>query len=587
MPPIRAAAVFAFALSCAWAAPDSMHPDFELKEVPLGAKYKTMGMGFLSDGRLAIATSEFIGLGEAPDSAGANRKVLIISDPGGTAPKVKEISNTWLQPTGLVVVDDTIYVADRDGFYQVPDNEAPADLAGNRRKIASWPDTSDWYSGKYWHQWVFSPVYWQGNFYAPYSGSIGAGGWSLVPPSTSYSGAFLKWDRSGKLEKVAGGLRSPNGCNIDPSGTMFVTDNQGSWLPSSTFMRVKPGVFYGHRQVPVWSEDGKPTVTFPPNWAESLPYERPTAWLDHGNLRSSPSQPVYVEKGTYAGDWLLGDVNNPGLVRIGLDEVEGTYNGCVFWFGDGFRGRAINRLAWGKDGALYVGTLMNLGNWPTGEPASLFRMAPKTVSVPAFDMRSIRHLADGVEILFTQAVDPGTVTVGNFPVVQWNYVREGGYGLGKGDKESRKVTAVELSDDGKRVHVVIEGLKDDYVAYFKLDQVKSAGGRALWSKEAWLTLNKLSSRSWNPTLTFADGPRPSPSLAGHVRRHRGPSGLRIDLDIGGRAEATLLGLDGRRLAAAAGERSVELPTSTLPRGVYLLEIRHAAGKLSSPVTLGD
>jgi hypothetical protein len=584
--PFRAAAALVIAFSSVRAAPESMHPDFELKEVPLAVRYKTMGMGFLGDGRMAIATTEFMGLGDLPDSLRTDSKVLIISDPGGASPQAKEISNSWLQLSGLLVVDDTVYVSDRDGFYQIPDNGEPADLIGNRRKIASWPDTTEWHIGRYWHQWAFTPVYWQGSFYAPYSGSIGRGGWSLAPASTSYAGAFLKWGRDGKLEKIAGGLRSPNGCGLDPSGTMFVTDNQGSWLPSSTFMRIRPGVFYGHRQNPVRDEAGKITRTFPPNWAENLPYERPTAWLDHGNVRSSPSQPVYVEKGTYAGDWLLGDVNNPGLVRIGLDDVEGTYNGCVFWFGDGFKGRAINRLAWGKDGALYVGTIMAIGNWPSGASAPLYRIVPKTVAAPAFDMRSIRHLADGVEILFTQAVDPGTVTVGNFQVAQWHYERQEGYGLGKGEKETRTVSAVGLSDDGKRVHLVIDSLKDDYVAYFKLDQVKSAGGRPLWGNEAWLTLNRLSTRAWDRSQRITDADRSAPSLAGHVRRHMGPFGLRIDLDLRGRAEATLRSLDGRQSAAAAGEGSLELPTRGLPRGVYVLDIRHAAGRFMRPVTLG-
>lgn len=564
-----------------------MHPDFEIREVPLGARYKTMGMAFLSDGRLAIATSEFIGGGEVPDSGGADRKVLIISDPGGASPQVKEIANGWLQPSGLVAVDDTLYVSDRDGFYQIPDTDNPPDLASNRRKLVSWPDTSEWHIGKSWHQWVFTPVYWQGSFYAPYSGSIGRGGWSLAPPSTSYSGAFLKWGRTGRLEKIAGGLRSPNGCNIDPAGNMFVTDNQGSWLPSSTFMRIRPGVFYGHRQDPVRDSAGNVTKAFPPNWAESLPYERPTAWLDHGNVRSSPSQPVYVEKGTYAGDWLLGDVNNPGLVRIGLDEVDGTYNGCVFWFGDGFRGRAINRLAWGKDGALYAGTLMNLGNWPNGDPAPIFRIAPKTVAQPAFDMRSVRHLADGVEILFTQPVDPATVTVDNFPVAQWRYDRQEAYGLGKSEKETRNVSAVGLSEDRKRVHVVIDSLKDDYVAYFRLGPVKSAGGKPLWGNEAWLTLNRFSSRHWDPAVQATPASQAAPSLARHLRQHIGPAGLRIELDVKGRAEAILRSVDGRLAASAAGAGSFAIPTRGLPDGIYLLEVRHPQGRFARPIILGE
>ena len=171
---------------------------------------------------------------------------------------------------------------------------------------------------------MFNPVHWQGFFYAPYSGSIVFGGPSNAKATSSYSGAFLKWDMTGRLDKFAGGWRSPNGCGISTKGDMMVTDNQGSWLPSSTINHVKQGRFYGHRQ-----------TGFPPNWAESLPYDPPLAWLDHGTVRSSPGAPIYVDKGRYAGDWILGDTNGPGLQRISIDEVGGRQQGCIFWFSKG------------------------------------------------------------------------------------------------------------------------------------------------------------------------------------------------------------------------------------------------------------
>jgi hypothetical protein len=125
------------------------------------------------------------------------------------------------------------------------------------------------------------------------------------------------------------------------------------------------------------------------------------------------------------------------------------------------------------------------------------------------------------------------------------------------------------------------------VAYFRLGPVKSAGGKSLWGNEAWLTLNKFSSRRWDRALALTEAPKPAPSLAGHLRRYPGPRGLRIELDVKGRAEAILRSLDGRHSASAAGEGSLELPTRGLPRGIYLLEIRHPQGGFRGPVTLGE
>lgn len=566
---------------------DAMHPDFDLKEIPLAEKYKTMGMGFLSDGRMVIVTSEFIGGGEVPKTASNTHKVLIISGADGSTPSVKEISNTWLMPVGLTIVNDKVYISDRDGFYELKSLDPVAgDLANNRTKILGWPDTTTWANGYTWHQFVFDPVYYQGSFYAPYSGSIRPGGPSDVPASTSFSGAFLKWDLTGKtLTKWAGGLRSPNGMNVGPNGDMFVADNQGSWLPSSTFMHMKQGKFYGHKQSPKRDANGAITQAFAPNWAESLPYERPTAWLDHGTVRASPSQPIYMDRGRFQGDWLLGDVNNPGLIRIALDNVQGTYNGAVFWFGKGFGTTAINRMAWGNDGALYVGSIMKIaGNWPGGDKTSMFRMTAKSTTT-AFDMKAVRHLADGVEIIFTEAVDPNSLATGLFPVTQWHYDRQEGYGQGKSAVENRTVSATELSADGKRVHLKIAGLKDDYVTYFKLGAVKSATGASLWNNECWFTLNKLSTRAWDASVSIADAPKAVSGLDALVLSRVTPAGVMVLIDLPGSAQATLRSLNGAAVGSASGKGALLVPTQGLSKGLYLLEVRQGAQKLVRPVNL--
>jgi hypothetical protein len=423
-----------------------------------------------------------------------------------------------------------VYVSDRDGFYEIQQLSVPADLTLNRKLIVKWPVPgagfawSQW--GVQWHQYAFTPIYSKGFFYAPYSGSIGNGGPSDVAPTSAMTGAFLKWDLTGKLETFAGGLRSPNGANVDDAtGDMFVCDNQGSWFPSSTFQLMKQGKFYGHRQ----------SSPHPANWAESLPVELPTAWLPQIEVRASPSQPVVIPKGKYAGDWLLGDVNSPGLIRVALDKIGDIYNGSVFWFSKGTANAAINRLAFGPDGALYMGTLATIaGTWPSGSNTAMYRLEPKAAAT-AFEMKAIRSLADGLEIEFTQPFDKATILTTAFVTKQWQYIRQAGYGQGRQPDQALTVTAVETSTDNLRAHLKIAGLVKDRVIYIKHTGIKSASAQNPWNDESWFTLNSVSSRAWNAVVATRDIVAKASRPAGDVS---------CKLDVKGMLSVTVAGLGG-------------------------------------------
>ena len=516
---------------------DVVHPAYELSEIAMPEQWRTMGMGFLSDGRLVLGTAQVVPpYGDVPAASPLARLIVISGVTGPAAGiQVKEIANNWMQITGVTIVHDTIYVADRDAQYRILVNETPADLKANRKKVVDWPDEGTWNRGRWWHQYLFTPQYYKGSFYAPYSGSIGLEGLSNVPPTSGKSGAFLKWDLAGKLEAVAGGLRSPNGLNIGPTGEMFVTDNQGGWFPSSTFSLIKPGKFYGHRNST-------------PNFAEGFPYQPPVAWLPHGDVRSSPTQPICVPDGAYRGDWLMGDANNPGLVRVNVDTVQGEYQGAVFWFCRGMGAAAINRLAWGPDGALYLGTIEHIGSLPVDGVTPMYRLAPKP-GAPAFEMKAIRLLADGFEIGFTQPVDKTTAVKAAIALDQWKYVRKEAYGEGRVNDASGSIAAaaVETSADGMRIHVKVDKLTLDRVVHFKLTGIKSVAGQAPFDNEAWYTLNLSSLRTWNPAATGTSGrPRASDAAlqAATTIRSARSGRLEVMVDLHGSYSLTLRGLDG-------------------------------------------
>src|SRR4051812_13835451 len=56
----------------------AIHPAFDIKQIPLPDMYRTMGIGFLSDGRMVLVTTGIMGGGEVP-KADANSCVFLVS----------------------------------------------------------------------------------------------------------------------------------------------------------------------------------------------------------------------------------------------------------------------------------------------------------------------------------------------------------------------------------------------------------------------------------------------------------------------------------------------------------------------------
>ncbi len=572
---------FAAAVLCAAVLPagatlgaNAVNPAYDIKEVGLPDKYMTMGIDFLSDGRMVLLTTGNEGGGEVPNPD-PNSCVFIVGGVtnAGTIQMTKIASN-FRQPSGVNVVNDKIYVADRDAWYSIPVNTAPANTSTNKTKLLDWPP------GAKWHQWIFTPMYKGGKFYAPYSGSIVVGGPSNVDPSSEWSGAFLSWDPDGKnLSKFAGGLRSPNGAGISDAGDMFVMDNQGSWLPTCTFMHMKQNRFYGHKQ-------GGGHL---PNWAEGLQYQPPAVYIPYPSqvTGASTSQPVYVNKGPFAGQWFAGDANGPGLTRYALEKVNGDWQGTVFRFTNGTGNSGINRMAWGPDGNLYLGSVQHFGNWPGQGEMPFYRMTPKTGGL-AFEMLAIHSIKDGFEIEFTEPVNKTGLAPANFEVSQWHYTRGAAYGCCQDKTEPRAVSAVQVSEDGKRVFLQISGLKAmDYVASFKLTNVKPASGtNTLWDNEAWYTLNSISTATWNPAVRIAGGDGALAPLSSRVAvSAEGTGRVSVAVKGAGGVTVTLRAMDGSVVQerSGTGPGSFSLSREKRGQGVYLVEIRQGADRLSRPI----
>ncbi len=563
------------------AIPNQVHPNFTMTAVD--AKYNNadflpfvMGLAFLPDGRLLVATSEDLARGGVvladPVAKPDYSELYIMGGVSGPAAgrTVIKIADAFLGLSGVVVVEGVIYVADRDGFYKLVDSNKD-DVIDSRVKIVGWP------GAPHWHQWAFTPMYRDNKFYVPWSGTVSMGGASQDTGSSPLSGAFLSFDKDGQnLSALGSGLRSPNGAGMSPMGDIFVIDNEGSWLPASTVSHIKAGKSSGHRHKPERAID---------KWT----YEPPTAWIPQRTIGLSPSEPVYIPHGTFEGDWLFGDVTHFGLMRMSLDAVKGKYQGAIFPFSAGpvagADSGAVNRLVWGADSALYIGNVGRMGNWPSKRARfPIYRL--KESGVPEFEMASVHSRKGGLEIRFTQPVDPATILNANFYVKQFTYIRMSGYGqIRRPEKDSLKtVTATLISTDKKRVFIQIDGLKDrsdhvhpdlnkkeGYVTYVKLNGVKSATSKAPWNDEVWYTMTSQSESSFSIVPIQSKMLRYKTS----VRLEVGSQQLAVTTIEGGAYTVEIKNLMGRTLNKKTGNgpETIYIQRPVSQAGVYLLQVK--------------
>ena len=163
---------------------------------------------------------------------------------------------------------------------------------------------------------------------------------------------------TGVIEYIAGGLRTPNGINFGPGGRLLVTDNQGGWVPTSKLVEIKPGGFYN-----MFTTFRDPiTGANVPGRFDNQPATPPVVWMPHNEIANSPSTPVVMEEGLFAGQLAIGDVTYGGLQRVFLEEVEGKLQGALYRMTQGLEA-GINEVAVGPDGDIYLGGIGYDGNW--------------------------------------------------------------------------------------------------------------------------------------------------------------------------------------------------------------------------------
>lgn len=473
-------------------------PHYQVEDLPMpeGLDAETGGLGFLPDGRLIACFT---------------RGEVMIYD--FKTSRWETFASGLHEPLGLYVESNTeIVVLQRPELTRLKDTDGDG-IADEYETI-----TDDFgISGNY-HEFNYGPVKdREGNFYiALNTASSGAGFrnnprgpvnlmgrdstnglkqmYSVVP----YRGWVLKITPTGEVIPWASGLRSPNGIALDPEGNLFVADNQSDWVETSKLFHIKQDGFYGHPASLVWEK----------NWDGQNPFRRPVAELNarrteamvffpHGVMANSPSDPVYIPKGTqfpeFEGQLLIGEMNHDRIVRVIPDKVKGEFQGACIPFLDGHGLRmGNNRIVFAPDGSLLTGQITH--GWAGSKGIQRIR----NNEPEAMEIKTMKLTPEGFDFTFTQPVDVETASaLANYQIRHYAYVYQKKPFSEPIDHSNQtdvqKVTpaGITASADGRTVSVKLPGLKKGYVYEFRLKNLHSKNGTPLRNELICYTLNRL------------------------------------------------------------------------------------------------
>ena len=441
-------------------------------KVPTDIRLEVGGMGFWPDGTLVMCTRR----GEVwkYKNGRFDRYAFGLHEPLGLiAGKQGEL---WLMQRS-----ELTHVTDEDG-----------DGVGDNFETIN----QDWgYTGNY-HQYAFGLIRDKnGNFYGTTGLGFYRGGdrfkgtWLGTLDEIKYRGWVLKFTPQGRMIPFAPGLRAPNGIGLSPTGEIFTTDNQGSYIACGWLMHVRQGDFLGHPSGLI--DDPRFQEPWKMSRDELLKVrKRPAAFLPHGVMGNSTSQPIWDttggQFGPFQGQVLVGDVQNGRLSRICLEQVDGEYQGAAIPFIYNRLGGGVNRLIFDKAGELWIGFTGR--GWAAGEG---LKKVSYTGVVPA-EIQSINLLKDGFRISFTKPMDPSTANdPDNYSIRHFELAWQAAYGTAPSKNTNVKPASAQLSEDGLSVVLKLAELQAEKIYEFRIDGLRTRSQAPIEHPLAFYTLNRL------------------------------------------------------------------------------------------------
>jgi hypothetical protein len=568
-----------------------IHNGDEIMESGLEQCPQVMGMDFLSDGSMIVATQNaHINKNRLEDRM-YSRLYLYSGEIRGDdmdAVEAEQISERLMEISSIIIVNDTVYLGQKDRltWFAWEGGGAPV-TEGDLQKVGDIPFTLDWETN--FQEYPLGLLYRQGKFYIANSASMRDNGWAIEEGWTDVSGvgSVLSMDRAtGEVDVLITGMRANNALGWGPGegpdgelwqeGGLWTNDNQGGWKPCSPLMHVRRGDWHWYpRPVPdQWGEEKADVAV----------------WMPHGDIARSLTDIRMMPAGVFKGQLIMGDVSQGGLKRCFVEKVNGQWQGSAHSFSGGFSA-GPNRLFIGPAGELYLGHIGagDLQNWGwRGTKCGLQKMVPLDTVV--FELLAVHSRRNGMELEFTLPLDPaGAVDAGNYMVRRYEMHPQFDYGAGnKDDNTGVAVSSVLLSPDNRRVFLEIDLASQVYrngilqkntVVEITVSDNITFGGMSARTPRTWYTLNSVSEseafdvngctdpgyREYDPGATFDDG---TCALHADGREREGAGGPR------------------RSIRVVTGGTDVLL-VSALFEGGYTVRITDTRGQTSALQTVGN
>ena len=284
-----------------------------------------------------------------------------------------------------------------------------------------------------------------------------------------HHGTLLKVSRDGRqTEILATGFRAPNGVCLNGDGTFFLTDQEGHWTPKNRINLIRRGGYYGN----FW---GYHDVTDPGDAA----MEQPVCWITN-RFDRSPAELMWVTSdawGPLRGSLLNLSYGYGRIFVVPHEEVQGRVQGGMSPLPLPLLPTGVMRGRFHPgDGQFYACGLFGWAGNAT-QPGGLYRI--RYTGQPLYLPTRLHARKSGLEITF--AAPPDRTTAGNpasYAITVWGLKRSANYGSDHYDEKPLKVTAAEVSADGRTVFLRIADLRPTWGMEIKYT-LKDDRGRPL------------------------------------------------------------------------------------------------------------
>jgi hypothetical protein len=207
-------------------------------------------------------------------------------------------------------------------------------------------------------------------------------------------------------------------------------------------------------------------------------------------MANSPTQIVLIPEAggweSFAGQLLVGEMNQPRILRVMPEVVNGVWQGaCMPHIHHPALGNGCHRMVFDKTGRLWTGHTHR--SWAGGDQ---LRRIKALEGVP-FTVQDIRITPSGFRLAFTKPVDAASAPDTLFSTKRYRYRYHSGYGSPQIDTGNLPAGSVAWNDARTEVNVFFQDFAADFIYEFTFKGLKAGDGEALLHETLCYTARQL------------------------------------------------------------------------------------------------